>query len=120
MTAEPFRIEQIEEKATEVYLTQLFDVVNKIKSVREAVRKDADSIYRRMQDAGSVRRLWKQTEETLPALIAEARAADWTPRYVFRGPARGPLASGPGMTVSPCRTDDLGGGVTGPGRCRRR
>lgn len=24
------------------------------------------------------------------------------PRYVFRGPARGPLASGPGMTVSPC------------------
>ncbi|MGW1651385.1 GH25 family lysozyme [Streptomyces atratus] len=42
------------------------------------------------------------------------------PRYVLRGPARGPLASGPGMTVSPCRTDDLGGGVTGPGRCRRR
>src|SRR5690606_23615186 len=37
------------------------------------------------------------------------------PRYVFRGPATGPLASGPGMTVSPCRTDDLGGGVTGPG-----
>ncbi|MGW0990070.1 PIG-L deacetylase family protein, partial [Streptomyces sp. NPDC002486] len=30
------------------------------------------------------------------------------PRYVFRGPARGPLASGPGMTVPPCRTDDLG------------
>ncbi|MFD4049421.1 hypothetical protein ACFWSF_28315 [Streptomyces sp. NPDC058611] len=23
------------------------------------------------------------------------------PRYVFRGPAMGPLASGPGMTVSP-------------------
>ncbi|MFJ2590523.1 hypothetical protein, partial [Streptomyces sp. NPDC087538] len=31
------------------------------------------------------------------------------PRYLFRGPARGPLASGPGMTVSPCRRDDLGG-----------
>ncbi|MFD5474183.1 hypothetical protein ACFWJL_27765, partial [Streptomyces sp. NPDC127105] len=31
------------------------------------------------------------------------------PRYVFRGPARGPLASGPGMTVSPCRRHDLGG-----------
>ncbi|MEU3008117.1 hypothetical protein [Streptomyces sp. NPDC007020] len=42
------------------------------------------------------------------------------PRYVFRGPVMGPLASGPGMTVSPCRTDDLGGGVTGSGRCRRR
>ncbi|MGW9382303.1 serine hydrolase [Streptomyces albidoflavus] len=26
------------------------------------------------------------------------------PRYVFRGPATGPLASGPGMTVAPCRT----------------
>lgn len=42
------------------------------------------------------------------------------PRYLFRGPAMGPLASGPGMTVSPCRTNDLGGGVAGPGRCRRR
>ncbi|MET8894046.1 transposase family protein [Streptomyces albogriseolus] len=42
------------------------------------------------------------------------------PRYVFRGPARGPLASGPGMTVPPCRADDLGGGVTGPGRRRWR
>ncbi|WP_327276448.1 AraC family transcriptional regulator [Streptomyces sp. NBC_01224] len=27
-----------------------------------------------------------------------------SPRYLFRGPATGPLASGPGMTVSPCRT----------------
>jgi hypothetical protein len=42
------------------------------------------------------------------------------PRYLLRGPARGPLASGPGMTVAPCRTDDLGGGVTGPEGCRRR
>ncbi|MGW5259277.1 hypothetical protein ACWERW_41620, partial [Streptomyces sp. NPDC004012] len=31
------------------------------------------------------------------------------PRYVFRGPATGPLASGPGMTVAPCRRHDLGG-----------
>ncbi|MER6625860.1 helix-turn-helix domain-containing protein, partial [Streptomyces sp. NPDC000931] len=30
------------------------------------------------------------------------------PRYLLRGPARGPLASGPGMTVAPCRWDDLG------------
>ncbi|WP_407698910.1 hypothetical protein, partial [Streptomyces acidicola] len=42
------------------------------------------------------------------------------PRYVFRGPARGPLASGPGMAVPPCRTDDLGGGATGPERRRWR
>jgi hypothetical protein len=42
------------------------------------------------------------------------------PRYLLRGPARGPLASGPGMTVAPCRTDDLGGGVTGSEGCRHR
>ncbi|MCX5504891.1 hypothetical protein [Streptomyces sp. NBC_00052] len=42
------------------------------------------------------------------------------PRYLFRGPATGPLASGLGMTVSPCRRNDLGGGVTGPGGVRRR
>ncbi|MGW7754000.1 integrase core domain-containing protein, partial [Streptomyces violaceusniger] len=31
------------------------------------------------------------------------------PRYLLGGPARGPLASGPGMTVPPCRRHDLGG-----------
>ncbi|MET9879166.1 DUF1643 domain-containing protein [Actinacidiphila glaucinigra] len=44
---------------------------------------------------------------------------DGTPRYVFRGSAMEPLASGLGMTVSPCRRNDLGGGVTGPGGVRR-
>lgn len=37
------------------------------------------------------------------------------PRYVLRGPAMGPLASGPGMTVSPCRRHDLGVVSQGPG-----
>lgn len=46
--------------------------------------------------------------------------AGMVPRHGFSGPARGPLASGPGMTVPPCRTDDLEGGVTGPGRRRWR
>ncbi|MFI0212332.1 hypothetical protein ACH4OV_27190, partial [Streptomyces diastaticus] len=41
----------------------------------------------------------------LDALVAD----DAPPRYVLRGPARGPLASGFGMTVSPCRRNDLGG-----------
>ncbi|MFJ3311062.1 aromatic acid exporter family protein [Streptomyces sp. NPDC086549] len=40
--------------------------------------------------------------------------------YLLRGPARGPLGSGPGMAVAPCRADDMGGGVTGPEGCRRR
>ncbi|MEU9456742.1 hypothetical protein [Streptomyces sp. NPDC048277] len=42
------------------------------------------------------------------------------PRYLLRGPARGLLASGPGMAGPPCRTDDLGGGVTGLERRRWR
>jgi DNA-binding NarL/FixJ family response regulator len=33
--------------------------------------------------------------------IQAAAPAARFPRYVFRGPAMGPLASGPGMTVSP-------------------
>ncbi|WP_434093614.1 low temperature requirement protein A [Streptomyces albidoflavus] len=49
-----------------------------------------------------------------------ARTKTRAPRYVFRGPARGPLASGPGMTVASCRSDDLGGGVTGSVGCRHR
>ncbi|MFJ5920554.1 NAD-dependent epimerase/dehydratase family protein [Streptomyces ardesiacus] len=52
--------------------------------------------------------------------IAEGTLRALTPRYVLRGPATGPLASGPGMTVSPCRRHDLGGGVTGSGGVRRR
>ncbi|MFD4880026.1 hypothetical protein ACFWOB_42610 [Streptomyces sp. NPDC058420] len=73
---EPFRPEQVEEKATEVYITELLALADKIKLVREVVRKDADSLDRRMLRAGYVRSLWKQTEETLPALIREARAAE--------------------------------------------
>jgi hypothetical protein len=72
---------------------------------------------------------WKAADELHPtqparAAFVQQAARDLleghAPRYVLRGPARGPLASGPGMTVAPCRTDDLGGGVTGSGRCRRR
>ncbi|MER6403182.1 helix-turn-helix transcriptional regulator [Streptomyces viridosporus] len=78
MADEPFRVEQIEEKAMEIYVGELLTLADKIKNIREAIRKDADTLYRRLQRAGYVRRLWKQTEETMPALIAEAYAADWT------------------------------------------
>ncbi len=49
--------------------------------------------------------LW-QPEERLLAVGDALSDYDvgWVPRYVFRGPARGPLASGPGMAVPPCRT----------------
>ncbi|MGW0134843.1 hypothetical protein [Streptomyces sp. NPDC003299] len=63
----------------EVYVDDLLALADKIKTIREAVRKDSDSLYRRLQRAGYVRRLWKQTEETLPELITEAYyAADRT------------------------------------------
>ncbi|MFF9284851.1 hypothetical protein [Streptomyces griseosporeus] len=75
MVDEPFRDEMIEEKATEVYVDELLALAERIKNVREAVRKDSDSLYRRLQRAGYARRLWKETEATLPALIAEAYAA---------------------------------------------
>ena len=50
---------------------------------------------------------------TIHVTIGGAGLGGLTPRYLLRGPARGPLASGPGMTVAPCRTDDLG--VVSPG-----
>ncbi|MEU8466625.1 helix-turn-helix transcriptional regulator [Streptomyces sp. NPDC029006] len=78
MAGEPFRVEMIEEKAMEVYVGEILTIADKIKTIREAVRKDADSVYRRLERAGYVRRLAKQTEETLPELIAEAYADDWT------------------------------------------
>ncbi|MFC7818944.1 hypothetical protein ACFUTR_30430 [Streptomyces sp. NPDC057367] len=61
-------------------------------------------------------------ERTFGWLMQHRRLArDYgAPRYLLRGPARGPLASGPGMAVAPCRWDDLGGGVTGSEGCRRR
>ncbi|MGW4393323.1 hypothetical protein [Streptomyces sp. NPDC004685] len=78
MSSTPFRVEQIEELAVETYVDQVLDLAEKIRTVREAVRKDADTLDRRMGSAGYVRRLWKQTEEDLPALMSEARAAQWT------------------------------------------
>lgn len=95
MSHEPFKAEQIEERAVEAYVTELLDLADKIKTVRNAVRKDADSLGRRMQRAGYARRLWKQTEAALPALIVEARTAgqsvadiahelDVTESYVYR------------------------------------
>ena len=42
------------------------------------------------------------------------------PRYLLRGPAMGPLASGPGMTFAPCRWMTWGVVSPGPGGVRRR
>ncbi|WP_411575210.1 hypothetical protein [Streptomyces fradiae] len=60
-------------------------------------------------------------ENSAPAAArSTSNTSTSSPRYVCRGPARGPLASGPGMAVAPCRWDDLGGGVTGSEGCRHR
>lgn len=47
-------------------------------------------------------------------------SAAQSPRYLLRGRARGPLVSGPGMTVSPLSAMTWGVVFTGPERCRRR
>lgn len=78
MSREPFIVEQVEEKATEHYIEELLALAEKIKNVRAAVREDAGSINRRMAMAGYVRYQWKQTEEGLPALMAEARQSGWS------------------------------------------
>ncbi|MFJ2770280.1 hypothetical protein [Streptomyces sp. NPDC087300] len=84
---------------------------------KSTVMLDSDEV------AELLRELGPDAAALADQLDQQARAAldgQCPPRYVFRGPARGPLASGPGMTVPPCRTDDLGGGVTGPERRRWR
>lgn len=49
------------------------------------------------------------------ALEAARPSCDGTFPVMFRGPAMGPLVSGSGMTVSPCRRHDLGVVSAGPG-----
>lgn len=53
------------------------------------------------------------------ALAYSASSTVYVPPLCFRGPAKGPLASGPGMAVSPCRAPRQAAGsarVTGIGR----
>ncbi|MFE0498232.1 GntR family transcriptional regulator, partial [Streptomyces albidoflavus] len=60
--------------------------------------------------SGTPSRWLAETDDEAPPARSELLdVAECVPRYLFRGPARGPLASGPGMTVAPCRRDDLGG-----------
>ena len=94
-------------------------IVEKLPSVEQLRRgRRAERPFRR--DPPPISALLAHQDDQLVDAHVPGRRRRSPPRYVFRGPARGPLASGPGMTVSPCEVDDLGGGVTGPGRCRRR
>ena len=77
MTDKPYFM-HVEDAVIEHSLDELIKIAERIKVTREVLRKDADSIDNRMQVAGYIRRQWKQTEETLPALMAEARKDRWT------------------------------------------
>ncbi|MEU5614962.1 IS3 family transposase [Streptomyces sparsogenes] len=84
--------------------------------IQRLARENPTWGYVRIQ--GELRRLGhRAAAATIQRIL---RRSGLPPRYVLRGPARGPLASGPGMTVPPCRRHDLGGGVTGPAGCRWR
>ena len=52
---------------------------------RKSERRGPETVSRSLARSGSTAGRWRRRH----------------PRYVFRGPAMGPLASGPGMTVSP-------------------
>ncbi|MFJ8900018.1 helix-turn-helix domain-containing protein [Streptomyces sp. NPDC102370] len=77
MNDKPFPM-HVEDSVTEHVLDQLLKLAETVKATREVTHKDADSLLYRMQKAGYVRREWKQTEEALPALMAEAREDQWT------------------------------------------
>jgi len=70
----PFDFELAEKKLTEGFIDQFLKLAEQLKATREVMRKDADSLQRRLAHAGLVRRAWKEVEESLPALIVEARA----------------------------------------------
>ena len=91
-------------------------------SKRDLMVKLSRSEFRAANDLDPVSALLEDHGYVRAQAVHRTGGRGWppSPRYVFRGPARGPLASGPGMTVPPCRTDDLGGGVTGPERRRWR
>jgi hypothetical protein len=78
------------------------------------------NLHRVKNKARMLRALYERLDRLQYAAPAAETTAVVSPRYVLGGPARGPLASGPGMTGPPCRTHDLGGGVTGPEGCRWR
>jgi hypothetical protein len=60
---------------------------------------------------------FKQYHAVVRASMVRQQRAHF-PRYLFRGPATGPLASGSGMTVSPCRKHDNAVAFAGAGRLK--
>jgi acetolactate synthase small subunit len=77
VTDKPFPM-HVEDSVTEHVLDQLLKLAETIKVTREVTHQGSESVLFRMQKAGYVRRQWKQTEEALPALMAEAREDQWT------------------------------------------
>ncbi|MFJ4585121.1 hypothetical protein [Streptomyces echinatus] len=77
MSEKPFH-QHVREHVTDQVLDELIKLAERIKATREITDTHAESLYARMETAGYIRRQWKQVEETLPALMAEARKDQWT------------------------------------------
>ncbi|MFJ9538762.1 hypothetical protein ACIRPX_16025 [Streptomyces sp. NPDC101225] len=77
MSDKPFH-QHVRDHVTDHVLDELIKLAEQIKATREITDTQAASLYSRMETAGHIRRQWKQVEETLPALMAEARKDQWS------------------------------------------
>ncbi|MFJ7337864.1 hypothetical protein ACIQUU_32025 [Streptomyces sp. NPDC101116] len=77
MSEKPF-YQHVQDHVTDHVLDELIKLADKIKATREVTTTHAESLHSRMETAGYIRRQWKQVEETLPALMAEARRDQWS------------------------------------------
>ncbi|MGW4727651.1 hypothetical protein ACWEQC_00355 [Streptomyces shenzhenensis] len=73
MSDKPFDFELAEKKITDGFIDQLLKLTEQFTAARDIVRTGTDSLDRRLARAGLVRHEWKETEESLPSLITEAR-----------------------------------------------
>ncbi|RMB83663.1 hypothetical protein [Streptomyces shenzhenensis] len=73
MSAKPFDFELAEKKLTDGFIDELLKHAEQFRAVRDVIREGSDSLDRRLARAGLVRREWRETEESLPSLITEAR-----------------------------------------------
>lgn len=77
MSEKPFH-QHVRDHVTDHVLNELIKLADQIKATREVTSTHAESLHARMETVGYIRRQWKQVEETLPTLMAEARADQWT------------------------------------------
>ncbi|MEV6667560.1 helix-turn-helix domain-containing protein [Streptomyces nigra] len=77
MNEKPFH-DHLRDHVTDHVLDEVIKLAEKIQATREITDAGAESLAARIETAGYIRRQWKQVEETLPSLMAEARKDGWS------------------------------------------